>query len=68
MLTDTQFLRLRKAFTNNLLANIKLSKTKLSKMVQLGGFLPRGFSVLKNPKKLAIAMEKNTDIIVLLWT
>ena len=51
LLTDTQFLRLRKAFTNNSLANIKLSKTKLSKMVQLGGFLPWGFSILKNPKK-----------------
>ena len=35
-------------------------------MVQLGGFLPRGFLILKNPKKLAKAMEKNTDIIVLL--
>ena len=35
--TDTQVLRLYKAFANGLSANIKLSKTKLSRMVQSGG-------------------------------
>ena len=38
LLTDTQVSRLRKVFSNNLSPNIKLSKTQLSKMVQLGGF------------------------------
>ena len=41
LLTDRQFSRLRKAFANNLSANIKLSKTELSKIVQSGGFLVR---------------------------
>ena len=38
LLTDTQVLRLRKVFSNGSSSNIKLSKTQLSKMVQLGGF------------------------------
>ena len=38
LLTDTQDSRLREAFVNNKLACIKLSKTQLSKMLQLGGF------------------------------
>ena len=41
LLTDRQASRLPKAFTNNSSANIKLSKTKLSKMTQLGVFLGR---------------------------
>ena len=40
LLTDTQVLRLCKAFANSLLATLKLSKKQLSKMVQLRGFLP----------------------------
>ena len=40
-LTNRQVSNLRKAFTNNLSADIKLSKTKLSKMIQSGGFLSR---------------------------
>ena len=36
---DRPVLRLRKAFANNLSANIKSSKSQLSKMAQLGGFL-----------------------------
>ena len=38
-LTVAQVSRLRKAFANSSSANTKLSKTQLSKMVQLGGFL-----------------------------
>ena len=34
LLSDTQILRLCKAFANNSSAHIKLSKTQLSKMVQ----------------------------------
>ena len=39
--TNTQVSKLRKASVNNSSANIKLKKTQLSKMVQLGGFLGR---------------------------
>ena len=41
LLTNTQVLKLQKAFANNYLANIKLSKTQLHKIVQSGGFLGR---------------------------
>ena len=41
ILTNRQVLNLRKAFANNSSANIKLSKTQLSKMIQSGGFLSR---------------------------
>ena len=39
LLTNTQVANLRKAFTNNLSTDIKFSKSKLSKMIQWGGFL-----------------------------
>ena len=39
LLTDTQVLRLHKAFANNSSANIKLSKTQQSKVIQSEGFL-----------------------------
>ena len=38
-LTDSQVSKLHKAFLNDLSANIKLSKTQLSQIVQSGGFL-----------------------------
>ena len=38
LLTNTQFLKLRKAFANGSSGNIKLSKTQLHKMGQLEGF------------------------------
>ena len=41
LLTNTQVSRLRKAFTSNSLANIKLSKTQLHETGQLVGFLGR---------------------------
>ena len=41
LLINRQVSNLRKAFTNYLSANIKLSKTQLSKMIQSGGFLGR---------------------------
>ena len=40
-LANRQVANLCKSFANNLSANIKLSKTELSKMVQSGGFLDR---------------------------
>ena len=39
LLTDTQVLRLLKAFTNGSLANTTLLNTRLSNMVELGGLL-----------------------------
>ena len=41
LLTNRQVANLRKAFANNSSADIKLSKTQLSKMIQSGGFLGR---------------------------
>ena len=41
LLTDSQDLRLRKAFANDSLANKKLSKTQLFKIGQSGRFLGR---------------------------
>ena len=41
LLTNRQVSNLRKTFANHISANIKLSKTQLSKMIQSGGFLDR---------------------------
>ena len=41
LLTNRQVTNLCKAFANKLSTDIKLSKTQLSKMVQLGGFFGR---------------------------
>ena len=41
LLTNRQVANLRKAFTNNLSTDIKLSKTQLSNMIQSEGFLGR---------------------------
>ena len=41
LLTNRQVSNLRKAFANNLSADIKFSKTQLSKIIQSGGFLGR---------------------------
>ena len=40
-LTNRQVANIRKAFANNSSADIMLSKTQLSKMIQSGGFLDR---------------------------
>ena len=39
LLTDRQFSSILKAFANNSSADIKFSKTQLSKMIHSGGFL-----------------------------
>ena len=41
LLINRQVTNLRKAFTDNSLTDIKLSKTQLSKMIKSGGFLGR---------------------------
>ena len=59
LLTNRQVLNLRKAFANHLSADIKLSKTQLSKMIQSAGFLSRllgpllktGLPLIKNVTK-----------------
>ena len=73
LLSDKKILRLGKLFVNGLSANIKLSKTQLSKMVQLGGFLGRplgpllktGLLLMKNvlnplTKKIIIPLGSTT--------
>ena len=46
LLTNRQFANLGKAFANHSSADIKLSKTQLSKIIQSGGFLGRLLSLL----------------------
>ena len=41
LLTNRQVANIPKAFVNNSLIDVKLSKTQLSKMIQSGGFLNR---------------------------
>ena len=41
LLTNRQVANLRKTFDNHTSTDIKLSKTQLSKMIKLGGFLGR---------------------------
>ena len=56
LLTNRQISNLRKVFANNSSDDINLSKTQLSKMIQLGGLLGRllgpllktGFPLMKN--------------------
>ena len=70
LLTDRQVSRFHKAFANNESANLKLSKTELSKIVQSGGFLGRllrpllktGLPLLKNRFKLL-----TKSILIPLW-
>ena len=46
LLTNRQVSNLHKAFTNNSSTDFKLSKTQLSNMIQLGGFLGRLLGLL----------------------
>ena len=55
LLTNTKVLRLRKAFANGLLANIKLSKTQLYKIGWSVGFLGRLLGPLLKTGLLLIA-------------
>ena len=50
LLTNRQVANLRKALSNYLSADIKLSKTQLSKMIQSGRFLGRLLGSLLNNK------------------
>ena len=72
LLTNRQVSNLCKASANYLSADIKLSKTQLSKMIQSGGFLGRlpgpllktGLPLIKNAiKPLIISNNEMEDII-----
>ena len=56
LLTNRQVSNLRNAFANHLSADIKLSKTQLSKMIQSGGFLGR---LLGPSLKTGLLLMKN---------
>ena len=56
LLTNRRVVNFRKAFANNSSADIKLSKTQLSKVIQLGGFLGGLFGPLL---KTGLALIKN---------
>ena len=58
LLTNRQVSNLRKAFSNHLSADIKLSKTQLSKMIQSGGFLGRLLGPLL---KTGLPLTKNVS-------
>ena len=62
LLTNRQMSNLRKAFANHLSADIKLSKTQLSKMIQSGGFLGRLLGALL---KIGLPLIKN---VIKPWT
>ena len=51
LLTNTQVSKICKAFKNGSTTNIKFSKTQLSKLAQLGGFLRLEFFT-RPPKEL----------------
>ena len=60
LLTDRQVANIRKAFANNLSTDIEFSKTKLSKMMQSGGFLGNLLSKLAGPlMKVVMPLAKN---------
>ena len=56
LLTNRQVANLCNAFANYLSADIKLSKTQLSKIIQSGGFLSRLFCPLQ---KTELSLMKN---------
>ena len=60
LLTTRQKTKLRNAFNNNMLADIKLSKTQIDKIIQSGGFLGPLLSKLAGTlMKVAIPLAKN---------
>ena len=60
LLTNTQVANIHKAFAKNTSADIKLSKTQLSKMIQSGGFLGNLLGKLAGQlMKVAVPLTKN---------
>ena len=59
LLTIRQKTKLRNAFNNNMLTDIKLSKAQISKIIQSGGFLGSLLSKLAGPlMKVAVLLAK----------
>ena len=59
-LTATQKTKLRNAFENNMLTDIKLPKTQISKIIQSGGFLGSLLSKIPGPIiKVAVPLAKD---------
>ena len=56
LITNRQIANFRQAFVNNSSADIKLSKTQLSKMVQSGGVFSRLLGPLLKTRLLLIKM------------
>ena len=62
LLTTRQKTKLRNAFNNNMSTELKLSKTKISKIILSGGFLKSLLSKLAGPlMKVAISLAKNVQ-------
>ena len=60
LLTTSQKRKIRNAFNNNMLTDVKLSKAQISKIIQSGGFLGFLLSKLTGPlMKVAIPLVKN---------
>ena len=60
LLTTRQRTKLRNAFNNNMLTDLKLTKAQISKIIQSGGFLGSLLSKLVGPlMKVAVPLEKN---------
>ena len=60
LLTTKQKTKLRNAFSNNVLTDLKLSRAQISKIVQSGGFLVSLLSKYAGPlMKAAIPLAKN---------
>ena len=60
LLTTRQKLKLRNAFENNMLTNIKLSKAQISKIIQSGEFLGSLLGKLAGPlMKVVVPLAKN---------
>ena len=60
LLGTRQKTKLRNAFYNNTLIDLKLSKAQISKIIQFGGFLGSSLSKLAGPlMKVAIPLAKN---------
>ena len=60
LLKARQTTKLRIAFNNNMLTDIKLSKAQISKIIQSGGFLGSLLSKLADPSmKVAVPLGKN---------
>ena len=60
LLTTRQETKLRHAFENNMLTDIKLSKAQISKIIQSGGFLGSLLSKIAGPvMKVAVPLAKH---------